>query len=126
MRSSDPLAAVAEPCSGLGVFLHLMEPAMTGALEKNNLEAANIVDAEAGQRPLAKLADKMGVFPRDTDAWQDFLAAIDHILEFHPDGLAMNISVTPAIWDYWSLVSAHACGDYDSAGVRTKQKTEKS
>jgi hypothetical protein len=79
-------------------------------------------DTEAARRPLSQLADKMGTFAWDTDAWQDFLAAIDHILEFHPDGLAMNISVAPAIWDYWSVVAARQSGDYNSAGARTQQK----
>lgn len=90
--------------------------------EKNDIVTNVAAASDAGQRPLSKLADRMGAFPRDTDAWQDFLAAVDHILEFHPDGLAMNISVAPALWDYWNRVAARECADYSSAGARTKQK----
>lgn len=64
----------------------------------------------------------MSVFARDTDAWQDFAAAIEHILEFHPDGLARNVSVAPAIWDYWSVVAAHQSDDYTSAGAHASRK----
>ncbi len=80
--------------------------------------------AHAGgcRRSLSTLVDKMGAYGRDTDAWQDFAAAIEHILEFHADGLALNISVAPAIYDYWIVVAASESPDYTATGARTQHK----
>ena len=89
---------------------------MTEEHEGNGESAAGVC-----KRPLSKLVDEMNAFGRDTDAWQDFAAAIEHIMEFHADGLAMNISVAPAIYDYWIVVATGGSSDYTSGGARTPQ-----
>lgn len=96
---------------------------MTEGSEGDDQGRPDASHAGTCKRPLSKLVEKMSAFGRDTDAWQDFAAAIEHIMEFHPDGLALGISVAPAIYDYWIVVAAGASADYTAGGSRTPHKS---